>query len=174
MNENKSEIDFGPGIISTYKGKRFNVLAPNPELICVEDIAHALSNLCRFGGHIQQFYSVAQHSLIVSALVPRNHKLAALLHDASEAYLVDIPTPVKVLLPDYFTIEYRVTEAISKKFGFQYPFHESVIRADKKILRWEWNKIVKREHTVYSLMSPDEAEREFLTHFHAVTEYEEF
>ena len=55
MNENKSEIDFGPGIISTYKGKRFNVLAPNPELICIEDIAHALSNLCRFGGHIQQF-----------------------------------------------------------------------------------------------------------------------
>ena len=79
----------------TYTGKEFYPLDPNPADIDIKDIAHALSNCCRFAGHIKSFYSVAQHSVIVSELCEPENALAGLLHDASEAYLSDIARPVK-------------------------------------------------------------------------------
>jgi uncharacterized protein len=85
--------------------------------IFIDDISLALSKLCRFTGHCKFFYSVAEHSVNVSFLVPREQALAALLHDASEAYLADIASPVKQLLPDYKALESKVTSQIDKFFG---------------------------------------------------------
>ncbi len=83
--------------IATYTGKQFYPLDPRPEDVCLEDIAHSLSNLCRFTGHTDtdRFYSVAQHSVICSTIVAPEAALLALLHDAAEAYLGDISRPLK-------------------------------------------------------------------------------
>ena len=110
--------------IQTYTGKKFFPLKPNPADICIEDIAHSLSMQCRFAGHSKQFYSVAQHC---NAMVncwfphPEQRELAkyALLHDASEAYLTDIPRPLKHL-PEfqfYRKAKKRLTKMIYIKFG---------------------------------------------------------
>lgn len=76
--------------IFTFTGKHFNVYEPEVDMIDPRDISHSLAHLCRFNGHTREFYSVAQHSCIVADLVPEEHKLAALLHDATEAYLGDM------------------------------------------------------------------------------------
>lgn len=81
--------------IQTFSGRQFFPLEPRVEDVCIEDIAHGLSNLCRYAGHCECFYSVAQHCLLVSRVVPREHALRGLLHDASEAYLIDVPRPIK-------------------------------------------------------------------------------
>ena len=86
--------------LSTYTGKKFYPYDPRPEQICIEDIAHGLSMLCRFAGQCRFFFSVAEHSIAVAHLLPANLKLFGLLHDASEAYLADLPRPVKAGLPD--------------------------------------------------------------------------
>lgn len=103
--------------IQTRSGIPFYPQDPRPEDICVEDIAHALGNLCRFSGHVKRYYSVAEHSVLVSRLVPPRFALAALLHDASEAYLVDIPKPIKPLLPVYERMEANVMKQVHKHFG---------------------------------------------------------
>ncbi|CUV65201.1 conserved hypothetical protein [Sulfurovum sp. enrichment culture clone C5] len=86
-------------------------------IIDIRDIAHALSNICRFGGHIERFYSVAEHSVLVSKLVPKEHALAGLLHDATEAYMGDVVSPLKYLLDDYKYYENKLSTAIEKKFS---------------------------------------------------------
>lgn len=93
---------------------------PKPEDVGdVFEIAHALSMQCRFLGRVKKFYSVAQHSVYVSRLVPQRHALFALFHDASEAFLGDVATPVKdVVRPLYGPMEDKVMVAISEKFGF--------------------------------------------------------
>ena len=91
--------------LSTYTGKKFYPYDPRPEQICIEDIAHGLSMLCRFAGQCRFFFSVAEHSIAVAHLLPANLKLFGLLHDASEAYLADLPRPVKAGLPEYRAIE---------------------------------------------------------------------
>lgn len=98
-------------------GNRFYPLSPTPELIEIEDIAHALGNLCRFGGHTREFYSVAQHCVMCSLVTDAESALAALLHDATEAYLVDVPKPIKNLLPAYINIEDSLATCIEEKFG---------------------------------------------------------
>lgn len=105
--------------IITQSGKHFDFLDISPDAICIEDIACALSNLCRFTGQLQDFYSVAQHSVHVSYLVPPSFALDALLHDAAEAYIGDCSSPLKALLPDYQEIEKRVELAIARKFGIR-------------------------------------------------------
>src|ERR1019366_9954250 len=84
------------GAIRTYSGVRFKPLDPDPA-VGISDIAHALANQCRFGGHSSAFYSVAQHSVRVSEICAAEDALWGLLHDASEAYLVDVPAPLKQL-----------------------------------------------------------------------------
>lgn len=83
--------------IETFTGKKVYPLEPCSSEYCIEDIAHALSLTCRYGGHSSDFYSVAQHCCIVSDLCPEGLKLVGLMHDAAEAYLGDVPSPIKPL-----------------------------------------------------------------------------
>lgn len=109
--------------IQTFTGRRFWPLDPRPEDVAIEDIAHALSLLCRYNGHVRRFYSVGEHSLLLcwylEKLYPddRALQLQALMHDAAEAYLADIPRPVKPLLTGYYAAEARVEQVIQERFG---------------------------------------------------------
>lgn len=134
------------GRIRTYSGFYIDPLNPNPDAIQIRDIAHALTNQCRFAGHTHRRFSVAQHSIMVADAVPEEHKLAALLHDASEAYLLDIPTPVKAALSGYMEAEDRLMKVIADKFGFKWPLHISIKEADKKALEWEWHNCVVNDN----------------------------
>ena len=153
--------------IKTMTGKDFCVNKLDPETIVTLDIAHALSMNCRWGGHTPQFYSVAEHSVRVMHLVPPEHKLAALFHDSSEAYLADIVKPFKVLMPDYEKIEDRVMQAIAAKYGFQYPFDPIIKEADNFMLMQEWDWFKNdgeriRRYPDIMTWTPDEAKRKFL------------
>lgn len=152
---------YTPDKIRTFTGKYIDPLNPDPALICIEDIAHALSMLPRFGGHTQRFYSVAQHSIACTEWAPAEHKLAALLHDASEAYLLDIPSPVKKRIPGYAEAEERLMEVIAAKFGFAWPLHEDVKRIDANMLVAEWEELVIRDRGDFAEWQ--EVETYFLT-----------
>lgn len=102
--------------LCTVGGRTLSLLRPDPALIDIGDIAHALALTCRFGGHARQFYSVAQHSVLVSRNVAPVIAKEALLHDAAEAYLGDIIRPLKHLLPDYQAIEHTWEHAIATAF----------------------------------------------------------
>lgn len=123
--------------IQTYTGKKFNYVNPSPDDVDVIDIAHSLSNQCRFTGHTVRFYSIAEHSVIVSLLVPKELALAALFHDASEAYLTDLATPIKKLIPEYREYESKIMKVIAEKVGFPYPYSEEIKIADVVQLRAE-------------------------------------
>ena len=124
--------------IRTFHGNYINPCDPDPEMISIGDIAHALSMQPRFGGHLPIFYSVAQHCVLAAEYVSDEYKLAALLHDASEAYLIDVPRPVKRQLANYKEVEDKLMTVIAAKFGFQWPLHDYVKRADEQMLRREW------------------------------------
>ena len=124
--------------IQTYTGRHFWPLDPDPDQIDIVDIAHALSHICRFGGHVKKFYSVGQHCILAST-IPKSKidQLRALLHDASEAYIGDIVSPLKTG-PGYSYIrnaEERLHEAISKRFKLGENFlNIKVKEADLKML----------------------------------------
>src|SRR5664279_1420110 len=90
---------------------------PDPDALDIEEIAHALSMICRFTGHVREFYSVAQHCTIVSDLGPACYAFTGLMHDATEAYVGDVAKPLKNMLPAYSVIEERVAQAIATRFG---------------------------------------------------------
>ena len=109
-------------VMNTFSGKRFDPMNMTSEDICTEDIAHALSLLCRGGGHLAHFYSVGQHSLNCAKEAKARGwserlQLACLLHDASEAYISDIIRPVKVYLTNYLEIEEKIMGKIWEKYG---------------------------------------------------------
>lgn len=123
--------------IQTYTGKAFDLLDPRPEQIDVVDIAHALSQICRFTGHTRAFYSVAQHSCLVAEIArdlwraaewhhpcPEIVSLAALMHDASEAYAGDVSSPLKRAMrgegtvSEYDVLEARIQTRIAERFGY--------------------------------------------------------
>lgn len=110
------------GQIVTFSGLLVCPFELRPEDVLIEDIAHALSNICRYTGHTSDFYSVAQHCLILSYRVPIEHAMTALLHDASEAYLVDVPSPLKPYFPNYREREAAIEQVIAERFGLPYPW----------------------------------------------------
>lgn len=103
-----------------------------PSDIEIEDIAHALARICRYGGHVSGFYSVARHSLLVAEHVETEHALYGLLHDASEAYIGDVITELKHAddMSLYRSLETRVMSKIAERFGLNHPFPASVKEAD--------------------------------------------
>jgi hypothetical protein len=160
-----------PDCIRTFTGKYMNVFEPTIDMICIEDIAHALSFQCRFGGHLPEFYSVAQHSVHCSKMVDDKFKLQALLHDASEAYLLDMPRPIKRRLNDYKLIENKLMLLIAEKFGFKYPLENQIKLADENMLEFEWEHIVLKKsitNSFYCWTSID-AKISFLQTFNKLT-----
>lgn len=105
--------------IQMHSGIAFWPMDPRADEVRLEDIAHSLSLLCRFGGHCSRFYSVAEHSVHVARLCSPEVALWGLLHDASEAYVVDLPRPIKRQLPEYAEIEGLVQFAIAEHFGLR-------------------------------------------------------
>ncbi len=105
----------------TFTGKKFHVLTPKDTTFDIEDIAHALANICRFGGHTRHFYSVAEHSMMVADIVKSLggsplEQLWGLMHDATEAYMGDIPTPLKATLEGFSARENALMLLIGNKF----------------------------------------------------------
>lgn len=155
--------------ITTWSGRKFNFLNPEPTHIVIEDIAHALSLQCRFNGHCSEFYSVAEHCVEVSRLIeaqghPRNIVMTALLHDAAEAYIGDVVSPLKKVLVDYQDIEYTVESAIADKFSLVFPMPEAVREADREVLLLEFGSLQPFTDTPGRLrcLPPKEAETLFM------------
>lgn len=124
--------------IKTYPDRlHFDYANPKESSISINDIAQALSNECRFAGHLPNFYSVAEHSWLVSQLVSPEFALEALLHDATEAYCKDIPSPLKRLLPDYKGIERGIDLVIRNKFGLPAEMSPEVHHFDLVMLATE-------------------------------------
>lgn len=129
MNYNKENA-----WIQTYSGKALYPWRPTPDSILIEDIAHALAGHGRWGNHSKEFMSVGNHSMLVAMLCKPENRLWALLHDASEAYLGDIPTPIKRCLPDYTEVEKILQTAIYRKFGLFGDCPKDVKEADARAL----------------------------------------
>lgn len=130
--------------MQTYTGRQFYPASPLPEEVDREDIAHALSLLCRYGGHVDRFYSVAEHCVLMSYAVPEADALAALLHDATEAYVVDVPRPLKRMLGAYRAMEQVVWLAIARHFGLPPDLPASVHEADDRICLTERDALMRR------------------------------
>lgn len=125
--------------LGTYTGKRFWPLDPRPDEVDIEDIATALGNLCRYGGHVQRhgrraFYSVAEHCVHMTRAAPLHLKFETLMHDASEAYLIDVPRPAKVALAGYKSIEAEIEKCIARKFGLRWPMSPEIKALDERII----------------------------------------
>lgn len=132
-------------VIQTKNGFMFDPKTGTIDKIDINDIAHALSNLSRYAGHCKKFYSVAEHSVLVFHIVRKlwpqdlEAQWAALLHDATEAYVGDVPTPLKVLLPEYIKIEEKLSKKIAKQFKIKWTkeIHKKVKFADLAALATE-------------------------------------
>lgn len=146
----------------TQSGRRFYPLSPTAKDICVEDIAHALSHICRYGGHCNPFYSVAQHSVHVSHLVPPEKDLLGLLHDETEAYVGDMVRPLKYAIPQYQAIEDSVWKVVAEKFDLppEKPTKDEDIKlADDVALMTERRDVMPKSPHKWSCRAMPDAER---------------
>lgn len=136
--------------LQTYTGKALSLIDPKPEQIDLEDIAHALALQCRFNGHVRQFYSIAEHSILVQMAVAergesRKVQRVGLMHDAAEAYVGDLVAPIKRLqgLSVYRAIENAIwIEAIAPRFGLPDVVPDVVKRADLCMLAQEASELL--------------------------------
>jgi 5'-deoxynucleotidase YfbR-like HD superfamily hydrolase len=176
--------------ISLLSGAKFNYNKPEESDVTIEDIASALSNVCRFSGHLPRFYSVAQHLVNTSRIVSPPNRFTALMHDTAEAFTNDLPTPLKWALPIFKELEVSIESAMGKKFGFEYPYPQEVKDADTTMLMLEkyyvkgddsvwpnyekydkfyvepYRHLVEIEHS----WQPVRAKREFLERFYELQE----
>lgn len=168
------------GSILTVSGKLLNLYKPQVEKINIEDIAHGLSNLCRFGGQANTFYSVAEHSIHCSYLASPKLRLVALLHDATEAYLIDLPRPIKLQLPQYREFEDNLATAIFERFSLEVDLLSEIKDVDNKMLTIEAYHLMKQdgefvwpacEDSSMELfyLSPKYAKKAFLERFYDLT-----
>jgi len=142
--------------IETFTGRQFYPLDPRPEDVDIEDIAHALSLICRFNGHTKYHYSVAQHSVYCAQLaLSRGYTslvaLYALLHDAAEAYCCDIPRPLKPSLTDYAAIEDGIMAVIYARYGLTVPredMHKIIKQLDDAVLCSEARTLMSKHEWV--------------------------
>jgi len=167
--------------ILLHSGSYFDFLFPELNEIKIEDIAHGLSMTCRFVGQCNRFYSVAEHSVYVSHLVPEEHAMAALLHDSSEAFLGDVSKPLKNLLSEYMMIEESVERAIFKQYNIPFPLPTCVKEADTIMLVTEQHQVMdnvdewvttlgfKPADINISCWSPDQAKTFFLDRYYELT-----
>ncbi|MDK4215873.1 HD family hydrolase [Pantoea agglomerans] len=169
--------------ICTNSRKSFNFIDPEPEQICIEDIACALSNICRFTGHLDEFYSVAQHSVLCSTVVPQKYAFEALMHDAAEAYCNDIAAPLKSILPDYKAVEARIDLAVRHRFNIPVRMSECVKHADLVLLAterrdfdmddgtvWPILENIEPAHFLITPLNPRQARVLFITRFNELWE----
>lgn len=182
-----SKFNRGFGI-QTLMGNTFDPKSGIITEVNVVDIGHALSNICRYAGHCRKFYSVAEHSVLVSRIIaklwPDDHNAirAGLLHDATEAYVTDLPTPIKVLVPEYISIEDTLAVKIAKSFHVKWDEETTrrVKKADMIALATEarllfedvshWDSIREYDSMTNLLakkfpLSPDEARKRFMREF---------
>lgn len=171
--------------MQTWSGRQFWPLDPRAEDIDLRDIAHSLSLQCRYAGHCCTFYSVAEHSVLMTRWMLGREGFAhfapwALLHDAPEAYLVDVPRPVKPFLVGYREIEDRVMSVIAEAFGLRHTgsdvIPDVVKQVDNRILADEypqlmvqsvpWNLPYEPLGVVVEGWSPQKAKLEFLVTAH--------
>jgi hypothetical protein len=172
--------------MQTFRGGQFWPLDPKPAAIEIEDIAHSLSMQCRYAGHCIRFYSVAEHSVHVAnhlkrAGAPVNVQLWGLLHDASEAYLVDVPRPLKPFLPGYREAERRVMAAVAERFSLGPSEPPEVKKTDNRILCDEAAQNMAEPPESWDLIGPplgirlrywwpELAKEAFLKKFHQLSE----
>lgn len=167
---------YGPTILLR-SGAYLDLLKPEGCAFTIEDIAHGLSNVCRFAGQCEPFYSVAEHSVHVSRLVPIEHALAGLLHDAAEAFIGDVAKPLKDLLPEYRAVEEHMESVVLGRFGLTLPLPPEIKEADLVMLATEQRQIMRnRDDWNYTRgrapadviihgWPPAEAKRQFLARF---------
>jgi uncharacterized protein len=158
-------------------GSKFWPTDPRPEDIDILNIAHALAHQCRYAGHCTDFYSVAEHSYHVSYLVPEEHALTGLLHDGTEAYLVDIPRPLKPYLLGYAEMEARLWDCIAERYRLPPAIPGVVKDIDSAIILAEREQIITptdhdwgldaftKPHVTIRCWTPQEAKRRFLSRF---------
>lgn len=158
---------YTPRCIRTVSGVYVNIFEPTPDMFRIEDIAHALSHQCRFGAHLPVFYSVAQHSINCCRHAEEKDKFSALMHDASEAYLIDIPSPVKAELTNYKEIEHRLMTVLAEKFKFEYPLSPAVLAVDKDRLEWEWENIMIKRGIQLPIYTYQQAKHTFLSYYNS-------
>lgn len=169
--------------ITTYTGKAFDLLDPDWDVIDILDIAHALAHICRFTGHVREFYSVAQHSVLVSQQVPPEHALEGLLHDATETYCNDLARPIKRLpgFEAYNELEARLQRAVAMAFGVPAEMSKSVKEADQRMLVTEAKQLLTKPPRPWAIpaepypdleikpLPPDVAKAMFLASFQELT-----
>jgi uncharacterized protein len=160
--------------IRTYTGRLFDILNPVAENVSIVDVAHALSQLCRFSGHTRELYTVAQHSVLVSRHVPAEFALDGLLHDASESYMNDLNRPLKHSpeMSRYRTAEKALSKVIQERFGLG-PEPKEVKEVDCRMCTTEMRDLMKGcslevepFEFVISPTDPKAAEKIFLERFY--------
>lgn len=151
------ELSHGIRLLS---GAMFDYNNPGASEVGISDLAAPLSKICRFSGHIHGFYSVAQHLVNTSRIVPEEHALTALLHDTAEAFTNDLPTPLKTAVPVFKDLEHSIESAMAARFGFEHPLPDEVKLADLQMLALEKHHL-KRDYSTWSVLDGVEWEHLF-------------